>query len=136
MKAYIQLFFILLCQFLTIICHAQAIDPVHQKYWLLRARFRDQFIVRGVDPLPICEQKTSVYGLPIDSKKPYSDDVRYTNRLMINGVLQAATITVQADREDSCGAFVLGPVSDDYPLGLAPNFQQPFSQINFQFYSR
>ena len=62
MRAVLILISILTWQSIVTMCFSQAVDPVHQKYWLMRARFRDQFIVRGVDPLPVCEQKTSVYG--------------------------------------------------------------------------
>jgi hypothetical protein len=116
MKVSYFLFTIVIWQVLSATCSAQTVDPVHQKYWLLRARFRDQFIVRGVDPLPVCEQKTFVYGIPVGSKKPYSDDIRYTSRMLDGTSLLSAPVTVQADREDSCGAFILGAVSDDYPL--------------------
>ncbi len=101
---------------------AQAVDPVHQKYWLMRARFRDQFIVRGVDPLPVCEQTTSVYGLPIGSKKPYNDEVRYHKAYKDDNGSFIPAVTVQPGREDSCSAYVLGAVSDDYPLGKPHTF--------------
>ena len=107
MKRKILFLFALLWQSIALVCDAQPVDPVHQKYWLMRARFRDQFIVRGVDPLPVCDQKTSVYGLPIGSKKPYNDEVRYHKSYKDGNGSFVPAITIQPGREDSCGGYKL-----------------------------